>query len=130
MARGSEFTRPATDSRLTPESARGQSRFYFQTSAEATAVLDKALSGVWARGIRASGVVVDAGRPQVARVIAAEADVWGAGLIVVARRPRSAISALLPGSVSSQVMRAANCPVLVARGPRRVTAEVSPNVSR
>lgn len=116
--------------RVADRAGRGQSRFYFQTDAGATEILEKALSGVWARGARASGVVVDADRSRLARVIAEQADAWGAGLIVVSRRPRGAIGALLLGSVSQQVMRAVSCPVLVTRGSRRVTAEVSPNVSR
>jgi nucleotide-binding universal stress UspA family protein len=109
---------------------RGHSRFFFETSEEATAILEAALSGVWSRGVRASGVVVDAEWTQVARVIVAEAEGCGAGFIVVARRRRWALSRLLSSSISGQVMRAANCPVLVVRGSGPAIAEVSSNVSR
>ena len=109
---------------------KGRSRFFFETSEEATAILEAALSGVWSRGVRGSGIVVDAERTRVARVIAAQADGCGAGFIVVARRPRWAVSRLLSGSISGQVMRAANCPVLVVRGSGPAITEVSSNVSR
>lgn len=94
-------------------------RFFFETSEQATAVLDKALTSVWAYGVPASGVVVDAVRAQVARVIAAEAHSWGAEVVVVARRPRTAIGVLLLGSLSDQLMRKAGCPVLVIHQERR-----------
>jgi nucleotide-binding universal stress UspA family protein len=49
----------------------------------------------------------------VPRAIARQAASWGAGMIVMTRRPRPAISCLLLGSdVPDQVMRAAQCPVL------------------
>jgi nucleotide-binding universal stress UspA family protein len=88
-------------------------RFFFETFAEASSVLDGALAGAWARGARASGVVVDALRTQIAAVIAREADDWGADVIVLVRRPRTALGILLRGSVSEQVMRKAACPVLI-----------------
>jgi nucleotide-binding universal stress UspA family protein len=88
-------------------------RFFFETFAEATSVLDGALAGAWARGAPASGVVVDAPRTQIAAVIASEADRWAADVIVLVRRRRTALGILLRGSVSEQVMRRAASPVLV-----------------
>ena len=92
----------------------GSGTFYWETSREATAVLERALTSVWAYGVPASGVVVDAFRRQ------ARAEV-----MVVARRRRKAraISVLLFGSLSDQLMREAGCPVLVVRQQRQ-------NVSR
>ncbi len=98
-----------------PPAKGGGGRFFFETSEQATAVLDKALTSVWAYGVPASGVVVDAVRAQVARVIVAEAHSWRAEVVVVARRPRTAIGVLLLGSLSDQLMRKAGCPVLVIR---------------
>jgi nucleotide-binding universal stress UspA family protein len=46
--------------------------------------------------------------------IAWQAAAWPADLIVLTRRPRSALSRLVRGSVPDQVMRKASCPVLVA----------------
>jgi nucleotide-binding universal stress UspA family protein len=97
----------------------GGGRFYYETSEEATALLDKALTSLWADGVPASGVVVDANRACVARAIAAEARSWGAEVMVVARRPRTGIGILVLGSLSNQLMREASCPVLVLRQGRR-----------
>lgn len=99
-------------------SARGVGRFYLQTSAEATALLDTALTGLWACGAAASGMVVDAPRPLTAAAIAAEASSWGADVVVVARRRRRALGVLLFGSLSDQVIQETQCPVLVVRQVR------------
>jgi len=94
---------------------RSCSRFYPESSAQATTVIEQALTGVWPLGVRASGVVIDAQRSLLATAIAAAARDWGAGVIVLTRRPRPAIWRLLAGSVADQVMRRAACPVLVVR---------------
>jgi nucleotide-binding universal stress UspA family protein len=93
----------------------GSGTFYWETNRQATAVLERALTSVWAYGVPASGVVVDAFRRRAARAVAAEARAWRAEVMVVARRRRRAraISALLLGSLSDQLMREAGCPVLV-----------------
>jgi len=92
---------------------RASSRFYPETAAEAAAVLEEALLAAWAcGGPRASTAVVDAQRGNVATAIAGQASVWSADLIVLTRRPRSALARMAGGSVSHQVMRKANCPVL------------------
>ena len=98
-----------------PAAKGGGGRFYYQTSEEATAVLEKALTSVWGTGVRASGVVVDARRGQLANVIATEAHSWGAEVMVVTRRRRTAIGVLLLGSLPDDLMRQVSCPVLVVR---------------
>jgi len=102
-----------------PAGRNGTGRFFSETSEEATALLDKALTSVWACGVPASGVVVDASRSRAARAVAAEARSWRAGVMVVARRRRTAIGVLVFGSVSAQLMREAGCPVLVMHEGRR-----------
>jgi nucleotide-binding universal stress UspA family protein len=97
----------------------GAGRFFGETNEQATAALDKALTSVWACGVAASGVVVDAPRSWLARVIAAEARSWGAGVMVVARRRRTAIGAMMLGSLPDQLMRQSHCPVLTTRQVRR-----------
>ena len=97
----------------------GAGRFFWETSEQATEVLDKALTAVWAHGVPASGVIVDSVRNRVARAVAAEARSWGASVMVVARRPRTAIGILLLGSLSDQLMREAGCPVLIMQQERR-----------
>jgi nucleotide-binding universal stress UspA family protein len=89
---------------------RGAGRFYPETAGEA--VLDEALLTLWASGLRAATAVVNAPRGQVAAAIARQASAWPADVIVLTRRPRPAISRLVLGSVSDQVMRTASCPVL------------------
>jgi nucleotide-binding universal stress UspA family protein len=98
---------------------RGCGRFYPESSAQATAVIEQALTGVWPLGVKASGIVIDAERSRLARAITSAARDWGAGVIVLTRRSRPAISRLLLGSVADQVMRNAACPVLVVRPGRR-----------
>jgi nucleotide-binding universal stress UspA family protein len=98
-----------------PAAKGGGGRFYLQTSEEATVVLEKALTRVWETGVPASGVVVDAHRAQIAHVIAAEAHSWGAEVMVVTRRRRTAIGVLLLGSLPDELMRQVSCPVLVVR---------------
>ena len=99
---------------------RAASRFFYETSGEATTLLEDSLSEVWAAGVTASGVIVDAQRSRAAAAIAGEARTWGAEVIVIARRRRTLPGVLLLGSLSQDVMRAASCPVLVVR-PGRVT---------
>jgi len=93
----------------------GGGRFYLETSQEATAVLERALASVWARGVAASGVVVDAPRQRLTRSIAVQARAWRAEVLVVARRPRTALGALFFGGLPEKLMREAGCPVLVLR---------------
>ena len=93
----------------------GGGRFYLETSQEATAVLERALASVWARGVAASGVVVDAPRQRLTRSIAVQARAWRAEVLVVARRPRTALGALFFGGLPEKMMREAGCPVLVLR---------------
>ncbi len=95
---------------------RAASRFFCETSEEATALLAESLAGVWAAGATASGVIVDAQRTQAAAAIAGEALDWGADVIVVARRARNPLGVLLQGSLSRDVLRAARCPVVVVPG--------------
>ena len=93
----------------------GGGRFYLETSEEATAVLERALASVWARGVAASGVVVDAPRQWLTRTIALQARAWRAEVLVVARRPRTALGALFLGGLPEKMLREAGCPVLVLR---------------
>jgi nucleotide-binding universal stress UspA family protein len=95
-----------------PPMPRCPSRFYTETVDEAAAVLDEALLIVWGGGARATTVMVDSPRREVATTIAQQASAWQADVIVLTRRPRLAISRLVLGSVADQVMRKATCPVL------------------
>ncbi len=92
---------------------RSTGRFYVESSSDATAVIDGAVTRAWRSGCRASGTVLEAERPLIARAICEAASAWQADVIVLARRPRPAISILLLGSVGHRVMRQARCPVLV-----------------
>jgi nucleotide-binding universal stress UspA family protein len=99
---------------------------YLETPGEATAVLEEALLAAWAcGGPRATTVVVDARRGDVAAAIAWQAAAWPADLIVLTRRPWPALSRLVRGSVPDQVMRKASCPVL-AIPPAKMTASTAP----
>ena len=92
---------------------RSAARFYRETTAEAAAMLEEALLTAWASGgPRATTALVDARHGDVATAITWQASAWHADLIVLTRRPRSAIARLVGGSVADQVMRKASCPVL------------------
>jgi len=101
-------------------------RVYLETPGEATAVLEEALLAAWGcGGPRATTVVVDGRRCDVAAAITWQASAWPADLIVLTRRPRLALSRLVRGSVPDQVMRKASCPVL-AVSPATMTASTAP----
>ena len=101
-------------------------RVYLETPGEATAVLEEALLAAWGcGGPRATTVVVDARRGDVAAAITWQAAAWPADLIVLTRRPRPALSRLVRGSVPDQVMRKASCPVLTVP-PATMTASTAP----
>jgi nucleotide-binding universal stress UspA family protein len=102
-----------------PPMPRCPARFYPETAAEAAALLDEALLIVWGSGARATTAVVDAPRGEVAAAIAQQASTWRADVIVLARRPRPAISRMVLGSVADQVMRKASCPVLAVHPKRK-----------
>jgi nucleotide-binding universal stress UspA family protein len=91
---------------------RGTGRFYPETAAEAAAVLDEPLLMAWGYGLQATTAVVVAPRGKVGPAIVGQASAWPADVIVMTRRPSAAICRLVLGSVSDQVMRKANCPVL------------------
>jgi nucleotide-binding universal stress UspA family protein len=105
---------------------RSPARFYRETPAQATAALEEALLAAWAcGGPRATTIVVDARRGDVATAITWQAAGWPADLIVLARRPRPALIRLARGSVAGQVIRQASCPVL-AVPPATMTASTTP----
>jgi nucleotide-binding universal stress UspA family protein len=96
-----------------PVLPRGEGRFYPETSHDATAVLDEALTRVWACEVEASGVIVDVERSRTAAAILTEASTWGADVILLTQPPRGPMSLRLWDKVSRQVLRGASCPVLV-----------------
>jgi nucleotide-binding universal stress UspA family protein len=114
--------------RLWDPPVRNAARFYPETSAKATEVLQDAVTRAWAYGIKASGVVVEAQRSQVARAIIGAARDWRAEVICIARPSRAAVSKLLLGSVPDQVIRHASCPVLLVR-PEPAHRRFIPHVS-
>ena len=91
----------------------GGGRFYPETSGEATTVLDNAMNYAWARGVEASGVVMEAQRSCMAIAIVREASRWGADVIVLTARPRRFVTLGVWDKATRQVMQAASCPVLL-----------------
>jgi nucleotide-binding universal stress UspA family protein len=96
-----------------PPVPRGGGRFYSETSEEATTVLDNAMNYAWARGVEASGVVMEAQRSCMATAIVREASRWGADVLVLTARPRRFITLGVWDKATRQVMQAAPCPVLI-----------------
>ena len=60
-------------------------------------------------------VEIGAGYAEIVR----RAEAWGADLVVAASRGHTGITRMLLGSVASQLVRHAHCPVLIARVPDR-----------
>lgn len=101
-----------------PPVPRGGGLLYPETSEEATAVLDNAMSYVWAHGVEATGIIVEAQRSQMAAAIIGEASQWSADVLVLTARPRRFFTLGVWDKVTRQVMQAAPCPVLIVY-PRR-----------
>ena len=102
-----------------PPMPRCPGRFYPENVAGAEARLDEALVAVWRGGAQASTALVDAPRGQEAEAIARYASVWHADVIVLSRRPRSAMARLFGSGVPDQVMRKTDCPVLTVHPKRK-----------
>jgi len=87
----------------------------FETTAEATKLVDDAIGELQAAEVRASGETRAGLSGEVAKAIVDEADRFDADLIVMGSRGLSDFEALLIGSVAHKVLHYAHCPVLVVR---------------
>ena len=96
----------------------GGGRFYSETSEAATTVLDNAMNYAWARGVEASGVVMEAQRSRMATAIVREASRWGADVVVLTAQPRRFTTFGVWDKATRQVMQAASCPVLIVHPSR------------
>ena len=67
----------------------------------------------WARGVEASGVVMEAQRSCMATAIVREASRWGADVLVLTARLRRFVTLAVWDKATRQVMQAASCPVLI-----------------
>ena len=85
-------------------------RYYTESSEQATAILDKAVTSAWERGLRASGVVVEAHRPAAGSIIVEEAAKWGADVIVLTEPPRRRLRLPARGGISARCHAARNMP--------------------
>jgi nucleotide-binding universal stress UspA family protein len=88
-----------------------------ETRKEASFVADAATFELRMAGLAAGGGVRYAAVDRVAEAILAEAEAFGADLIVLGRPRRGELLTRLFGSVTLRVIRRSSCPVLVA--PRR-----------
>jgi nucleotide-binding universal stress UspA family protein len=102
-----------------PPMPRCPGRFYPETAAEASALLDEALLILWGSGAQATTAIVDAPRREVAAAIVQQASAWRTDVIVLTRRRRPTVSRMVLGSVADQVMRESTCPVLTVRPKRK-----------
>lgn len=99
-------------------------RFFVRPQAEALALTHDAVARLRRRGVAATGIVRSATRADVARAIVAEANDSHVSMILIGARRRRSVADLLRHNVVRQVLRLANCPVLVVRTDR--SQEVSP----
>lgn len=88
-------------------------RFFLETPAQARAITLDAVARLRRSGIAASGVVRNADRSDVVRVILDEANEIAACAILLGGRPRGMLLEALLGSVSRRIARRARCPVVL-----------------
>lgn len=82
-------------------------------------ILAQTLKQLQELGVKAEGNLIDLTLTvsgNVAPAIIAEANSWGAEVIVIGSHGRSGVKRLLLGSVAENVMRASSLPVLLVRG--------------
>ena len=91
--------------------------FSMESPAEATKLVADAVESTRKAGVKASGLVIDAGAQHTAKYILETAREKGAGLIVMGSRGLSDVQGMLLGSVTHKVIQTANIPVLVDRAP-------------
>jgi len=92
----------------------GGRRFSLETESEASYVVEAAVFDLRMAGIGAFGQVRSVLFDKAAQAIVAEAEAWGADLIVLGSPRRGEFATRLRGSVTLRVMERASCPVLVA----------------
>lgn len=114
MGRGEGVSLRVVHVRAWDAVARGIGRVYSETSEEATRVIDTAMTYAWERGaLDASGVVLEARRPNLAATILTEVADWEADLVVLTCRPRPFRPRGGYEKALRAVMRASACPILV-----------------
>lgn len=77
--------------------------------------MEKLLGSLALSGVRVSHEVLDG---PTYRTIVAQAEAWGADLIVMGTHGRSKLELVFFGSVAERVVKSASCPVLVVRMPK------------
>ena len=87
----------------------------FETTEDATSLVDDAVSQLQNAGVKASGETRAGLSGKAAKAIVDEASRFGADLIVMGSRGLSDFQALLVGSVAHKVLHYAHCPVLIVR---------------
>ena len=87
----------------------------FETTEDATSLVDDAVSQLQNAGVKASGETRAGLSGEAAKAIVDEASRFGADLIIMGSRGLSDFQALLVGSVAHKVLHYAHCPVLIVR---------------
>jgi nucleotide-binding universal stress UspA family protein len=77
--------------------------------------MERLLGSLDSSGVRVSHEVLDG---PTYRTIVAQAEAWGADLIVMGTHGRSKLELAFFGSVAERVVKSASCPVLVVRKPK------------
>jgi nucleotide-binding universal stress UspA family protein len=89
---------------------------YLESEQEIQGTLDQAIKQLADAGVTAEGMVVKSG--PVARAVAQVAADWGAELIVTGSARMGGLASLMLGSVSHDLLRTTEVPVLVAERPK------------
>jgi len=97
----------------------GGRRFDLESESAASSVVEATVFELRMAGIGTSGQVRHALVGRAAEAIVAEANEWGADLIVLGFPRRSLFATRLFGSVTLQVLQHAPCPVLLASSASR-----------
>lgn len=97
------------------EVASGRGGAATETSDEAKAIVEEAVRKLEADGVEASGTVCWSLSGRVASELLAEAERWGATIIVLSTRGLSDLAGLVVGSTTHKVLHLGNIPVLVVK---------------
>ncbi len=82
-----------------------------------TRILDAALAEASTAGVAAESAMLETDVDDLAGELLAQAERWGAGLIVMGTHGRRGLAHLILGSVAEGVVRGASVPVLLVRVP-------------
>jgi nucleotide-binding universal stress UspA family protein len=81
------------------------------------AILDQGKARIEACGVKVDALLLDGFGGRISEIVAEQAKVWNADLIVIGTHGRRGVGRVLLGSDAEQIVRMAPVPVLLVRAP-------------